>query len=129
MVVTTSRWDYVSCLATIITITTSDIIVVRLWSLPSRYILNFTIMFSLWSRKGDQSSGSNNKILTTTHPFSSHNHSLIPWPEHCRITIAPDDKTLLFDELRLADQGVYICEGENSIGNARAMAQVSVICK
>ena len=43
--------------------------------------------------------------------------------------IDPADKTLIIESLRVSDQGVYICEGENAVGSARALAQVSVNCK
>lgn len=39
------------------------------------------------------------------------------------------DKTLTLDKVTFADQAVYICEGENSIGSARTMAKLSVNCK
>lgn len=46
-----------------------------------------------------------------------------------RTLIDPVDKTLILDQVTLNDQGTYICEGENSVGSARALAMVSVNCK
>jgi hypothetical protein len=64
-----------------------------------------------------------------TKPPLTDNTAISSRPNTTRTTIDPTDKTLIIDGLRVSDQGVYICEGENAVGSAKAMAQVSVNCK
>lgn len=46
-----------------------------------------------------------------------------------RTQIDPVDKTLVIDQVTIADQATYVCEGENNIGSARSTATITVNCK
>lgn len=40
-----------------------------------------------------------------------------------------DDKSLLIDKVQTADEGLYICDGENVVGTITAKASLVVNCK
>lgn len=100
-----------------------------------------------WRRKGRRPCARNinhaptnaaSPLPLTSHRIASRRKSNRANPPHLnqsecrnpsRTTIEPNDKTLVIEALRPSDEGVYICEGENSIGSARALAQVRVTCK
>lgn len=47
----------------------------------------------------------------------------------CRADIMEDDKSLLIKNVVPIDEGIYICEAHNSVGQISARAQLVVNCK
>lgn len=47
----------------------------------------------------------------------------------CRADIKEDDKSLIIKNVVPADDGIYICEAHNGVGQISAKAQLVVNCK
>lgn len=40
-----------------------------------------------------------------------------------------EDKSLRIERVKVADEGIYICRAENSVGYVEAVARLTVHCK
>lgn len=48
---------------------------------------------------------------------------------NCRADIKEEDKSLVIKNVVPADEGIYICEAHNGVGQISAKAQLVVNCK
>lgn len=59
----------------------------------------------------------------------SFNHSVALGSIKNRAVIKDDDKSLIIKNVIPADEGIYICDAHNGVGQISAKAQLVVNCK
>lgn len=61
---------------------------------------------------------------------TTNNHSLGPVNlDYHRAVIKDDDKSLIIKNVIPSDEGIYICDAHNGVGQIGAKAQLVVNCK